>query len=432
MGDAPGPARSRCGRGRDAGDVSCPGAEDKRKLVGEVRVRFRGDFPAGLALLGLALWAVPAGAQQKLAVVNPGLVYLPQSGVALEAGNGQVKWRTPRYGSRVLSDGHGLLIVSYLAVVQKDSLENRYRWTRYCRLRAATGRRAWCATALDASGAALSADGQYLYVQEPRRVEVYAASNGRHLRGAGTPDGEMMPLANNGVAVFSPRPHHSRLWSFSLTMKQAVVREFTRPLFAFHGPGAGVLWYAPRSRRFVGGLEATPSLPPAASAPGSFPEAQTDRWGFAVSQNDGRHWLLSGGSYHGAVWTRRLPAQPRLRLRGKTVLAWWLTAGGTEVSAFGLQRGKMRFERRIPVQVNAALVDGGTGATGQRGIVLFGAQSVLWLDPSTGRIGWWRDVAVDGPAALTGPAVLAWDGGNLVAFNRHNGAVLWRVRFRLR
>ncbi|MGH9505712.1 MAG: PQQ-binding-like beta-propeller repeat protein [Terriglobales bacterium] len=390
-------------------------------------MRWRTGSLVTAAFVGLA-FAVPVWAQQKLAVVNPGLVYLPQSGVALDARSGQVRWRTPRYGPRVLSSGHGLVIVSYLAVVQRDSLQHPYRWTRYCRLNPKNGRAAWCVTALDAIGAALSADSQYLFVQRPRRVEVYSSRDGRHLRGAGTPDGEMMPLADGGVAVFSPHPRQSRLWAFSLAMQRAVVKVFTRPMFPFHGPGAGVLWYAPGAGRFVGGLGATPDLPAAAGA--SFPDAQTDRWGFAVSQNDGADWRLSGGEYHAPPWSRSLPVRPTVRLSGQMVLAWWPAGQSTAISAFNLRDGALLFHRTLPVQVDDALIAAGKR---ERAIALFAPGTILCLDPRTGRTWWWRDnLEVDAPAALTAPAVLAWDGGELAAYSRRRGRLLWRVKFRLR
>lgn len=384
------------------------------------------------ALLWLVLVATPAVAQQSLVLVNPDLVYLPQSGVALNAATGKVQWRTPRYSGQVLSNRRGLLIVSYLAVIHHapDSSFS-WRWTRYCRLRATNGRRKWCADALDAEGAKLSASGKLLYIQQPEHVDVYNAGSGRHLNSLGTPDGEMLALPGNGVAVYTAQPRHSRLWAFSVAMKRAVIKQFGRIIFAFHGPGAGVLWYAPQAGRFINPLGDAAPAPTPAAEPGNFPSAVTNRWGFTVSQKRGRQQRISGGQYGGAVWSHALAGDPTVRLFGRSVVIWQRENKGTQLSVFGLARGHLRFRRRLPVRVVAAMMDRGP-ATEPPGLALFSANDLLWLDGADGQVRWWQHADSYEPAALTGPAVLAWDGGRLVAFSRASGNVLWRVRFRLR
>ncbi len=388
------------------------------------------SLPLAVALLGLVLGAAPAVAQQPLAVVNPGLVYLPRSGVALDAATGRVRWRTPRYSGQVLSDGRGLLIVSYVAFIRHGPPLS-YDWVRYCRLRPADGRAAWCINAMNGLGAKLSASGQWLYVQRPGRVDVYDTGSGQRLRSVATPRGEMLALPDNGVAVFTARPRRSRLWAFSLARKQAIVKRFPRPIFAFHGAGAGVLWYAPQAGAFISPLGAAPPLPAAGGATGGFPNAVANRWGFAVSQAEGRRSRLSGGFYGRPAWSHAVNGDPALRLFGRSVLIWLRSGRNTYVSVFSLARGRRRFRRRVPARIDAALMDRGLAPPAAPDVALFGPRDLLWLDGRGGRVRWWHDIDGDQPAALTAPAVLAWDGGNLVAFGRRYGDILWRVRFRL-
>ena len=396
-------------------------------------MRWSGSARAMAALLWLMLVAAPAAAQQALVVVNSGLVYLPQSGVALNAATGKVQWRTPRYSGQVLSNRRGLLIVSYLAVIHREQDSSfSWRWTRYCRLRAANGRPRWCADALDALGAKLSASGKLLYIQQPEHVDLYDARSGRHLHSLGsTPDGEMVALPGNGVAVYTAQPRRSRLWAFSLAMQRVVVKQFARIIFAFHGPGAGVLWYAPQAGRFINPLGAAAPAPTPAADPGSFPDAVTNRWGFAISQSRGRQQRISGGRYEGAVWSHAMKGDPTLRLFGRSVIVWQREQKGTLLTLFGLAHGRLRFRRALPVRVVAAMMDRGP-TTEPPGLALFAPRDLLWLDGASGQVRWWQHADSYEPAALTGPAVLAWDGGRLVAFSRATGDVLWRVRFQLR
>src|SRR6185437_15714646 len=69
-------------------------------------------------LLAYLVLAIAAAAVQPLYRVDAEVVFLPHDGIALNAHTGRVLWRFPRFDGEVLTDGHGLLIVGWVALIQ--------------------------------------------------------------------------------------------------------------------------------------------------------------------------------------------------------------------------------------------------------------------------------------------------------------------------
>lgn len=404
-----------------------------------------------LVLAALAAASTLAAAQQSLYVITPRLVYLPQDGVALDAATGRVRWRIDRFDGPVLTDGHGLVIYSYLAGINDLLHFHQYR---VCRARPENGKSAWCFLVPHLEEMALSAAGDYLFLRRRGELEVRATATGNRLCSfhLGQFDGpEMLALPDDGVAILDSSLQRSRLLTISLrgdSRPTEEMRVFDHPLHAFHGPGPGVLWYAPSRGQFV----AISDILRATGYGGdgdsqSFPRALADQRGFLIERRQRAAWSLAGGLYRQTVWARQLGEHARLFLRDSIGLllsarpAPVVAAGGgsgrgawspsvvTRISAVALADGHLPFSRDLRAEFQMALLDPADQPA--PAVALFGRQAIVLLDAADGRIRWWRDYIGDQPAALTAPAVLVWEDGMLAALARDNGDVLWRVRFRL-
>lgn len=404
-----------------------------------------------LVLAALAAASTLAAAQQSLYVITPRLVYLPQDGVALNAATGRVQWRIDRLDGSVLTDGHGLVIYSYLAGI--DDLLHFHQY-RVCRARPENGKSAWCFLVPHLEEMALSAAGDYLFLRRRRELEIRATATGHRLCSfqLGQFEApEMLALPDDGVAILDSSLQRSRLLTISLggdSRPTEEMRVFDHPLHAFHGPGPGVLWYAPSRGQFVAISDIL--RPTGYGGDGdsqSFPRALADQRGFLIERRQRAAWSLAGGLYRHTVWARQLGEHSRLFLRDAIGLllsarpAPVVAAGGgsgrgawspsvvTRISAVALADGHLPFSRDLRAEFQMALLDPADQPA--PAVALFGRQAIVLLDAADGRIRWWRDYSGDQPAAMTAPAVLVWEDGMLAALARDNGDVLWRVRFRL-
>lgn len=406
----------------------------------------RARILAASAFLALLLAAAPARGQQRVYAITPQIVFLPQDGVALEAATGHVAWRMNRFDGRVLTDGRGLLIYSYLAGINDLLHFHEYR---ICRVHSANGRRIWCTIVAHLDDLALSSAGDLLFLRQQHMLEIRAAASGSRLASfnlGGFDDPEVLALPDDGVAVFSSSMRRSRLLTifYRDQAAQARMRIFDRPLHAFHGPGPGVLWYAPAAGQFVSIADGGQPAAYGGAAAASFPRAVTGGAGFLIERQERDAWDLAGGLYAGQSWNHPLGERAAMYLAGGAALllsARTEKAGGkggmgpaapavgTQVRSIALADGRERFRVSLPVQLDIALLDADSAPSPEA--ALLGPQAIVLLDGRTGAIRWWRDYARDQPAALTAPAVLVWDNGELVALARANGDVLWRVHFRL-
>lgn len=427
--------------GARVGQPAADHGAERRRLFGA---------PVLLALLCVLGLAAAAAAQQHVYAVSPRVIFLPQDGVALDAATGRVQWRVPRFEGPVFTDGRGLVIFSYLAGINDIFHFHQYR---FCRLRADNGKKIWCFLTSHLHDATLSAGGDFLYVRRREALDVYAVATGRRQRSFDLADfdgAEMMAMPDDGVAVFVASRRQSRL----LTVYPrgptplARVRSFDRPLYAFHGPGPGVLWYAPDVGRFVS--IADPKQPPFAApmARQSFPRVLANGNGFLIELRQGGGWTLTGGLYHGSLWMRSLPEQASVFLAGATGLSLApLAAAGpssaadsgsvpraTRVTALELATGRSLFTRGLRGGFALALLDHELpplAPQARPAVALFGPREIALLDRADGHTLWWRDYTDKQPATLTAAAVIVWDQGELVGLARGNGDVLWRVHFRL-
>jgi len=88
----------------------------------------------------LALTAL-AAAVQPIYRVDADTLFLPLDGVALNARNGHVAWRLPRYQGQTYTDGHGLLLLSWVSGITPNI---GHRTTSICRVRTSDGKKLCC------------------------------------------------------------------------------------------------------------------------------------------------------------------------------------------------------------------------------------------------------------------------------------------------
>lgn len=415
---------------------------------------------AGLVLLaavGALFGAAPAAAQPDLYAVSRDVVYLPGEGVALDAATGRLRWRVPRLApGRVLTDGAGVLVYAYLADVYRVPHFRRYR---VCRVATETGKTLWCFATVHLDHAALSARGDLLFLLRGRRLDFISVATGRRVGGLDVPNwagARLFALADDSAALFLAGPAGSSVLVASVAGEEdaaagradppprARAWRFPRALYAFHGPGPGVLWYAPARARFVVAAPPDAEIGGALAAayerlprPLGFPRVVTGRAGYVVEMRRGAGWLLSGGGYRHAPWSRARADFARVLLAGRFALLLGRPAADqanapaavtTPVAALRVENGEPLFDRNLRGRWDDALVAGGGGEGGAA--ALFGPGQIVMLGGDGGAL-WWRDYRDYEPAALTAPAVLAWNRGELVGLDRNSGDLLWRVRFRL-
>lgn len=388
---------------------------------------------------------VAAAAVQPVYRVADNIIFLPLDGVALNTRNGGVAWRFPRFDGQIATNGHGLLIVSWVAGIQ-PMLGRRV--TRFCRLRTEDGRRLWCRDWPNVKQWTLDSSGQRFYVHTRGRLDVLSASDGQPDRGfalSGDADARLLSLPRRGAMLLE----HHRTWSESLAYRPGATgleaERLPADVYAFDH-GGGLLLYARRQDAFylaapLRQLAATDDafthpapLPagalgwaaPAEAGPLPFPRASLDPHGYVVTDRDGSTPVIRGGNYEGRSWQApRGKAEPKLAIAAGTAVVLEPEPGGTSsfLTGWALGDGSAAYRRSVPGTYTE--VRGDTGA-----VMLQSDQQIRLLDARTGRDLWRRSQPEGVLAAMTNAALVFWeDGGKLAALARSNGALLWRVQF---
>ncbi|MGH9482961.1 MAG: hypothetical protein ACRD1L_12815, partial [Terriglobales bacterium] len=230
------------------------------------------------ALLLLAALALAAAAVQPLYRVDAEVLFLPQDGVALNAHSGHLLWRFPRFNGQTTTDGHGLLLVSWVAAIE-PILQRPI--TRICRLRTSDGKHLWCRDWPSVEQWNADASARWVYIHSPGRLEVLDAADGQADRGFGLRDDQdltLLPLPGQGALLLERRRGQA---VEALTYRPgaaALSTEDVPPsLYPFRGDGHGLLFYAREKGEFF--LAAPLRLllgQRAAPDPGDFPRASLD------------------------------------------------------------------------------------------------------------------------------------------------------------
>jgi hypothetical protein len=430
-------------------------------LLGEgpVRAVVRAFFLV-LATVGVA------PAVQPLARIAPNVLFLPASGLALNARNGHVLWRTPRFDGQVATNGQGLLLISWVREV--DKADHR-RITRVCRLDARTGRRLWCRDWTGVRRWALDTAGRIWYMHTAGRLQVVGVGHGNIDCTFKLPlyaDLQLMPLPLGGVSMLERRPRQAaELWTYSPGAPALNLESLPSSVYPFRGDGRGLLFYVRRAGEFYlaaplrliaaaraarhaaaasalrqPGLPALPgadafaglaglTAPVAPPAPVShFPRASLDRHAFLFTDWRGRQPIVRGGTYAGALWQApRHGLHPQLALTRSTAIL--LEAGrhkNSRLTGFDLATGAPRFTHPLRGGSQAMSSDA-------QGVVLQSHAAIRLVDGATGHV-LWSVPNHEGPlAAMARSSIVFWESGNrLTALARDNGSVLWRIRFQQR
>lgn len=361
--------------------------------------------------------------------VAPDVLFLPQDGLALNAHTGRVVWRFPRFQGRVYTDGHGLVLVSWLSAIQHEF--NDRRITRICRLRGADGAKVWCRDWPDVQQWSVDESGQSWYLRTPERLQVLGMEHGQPDRGFDLPDDadlSLMSLPAGGALVLDRQHAHQEALTYHPGASGLTAESLPGAVYPFRGNGHGLLFYAKDMGEFF--LASPWTLlfhrdhSPAA---GAFPLASLDDHGFVFTDWQERNPVLRGGTYTGQLWQAARPARdPKLAVSSSAALM--LVNGpvpnSTRLEAWDLTSGKLRYARDFDAAYPAfTCLDAA--------LVLQSDSEVLLLDPDSGEQRWRVD-AHEGPlAAVAQSAIVFWEsGGELAALARNNGALLWRVRFR--
>ncbi len=396
-------------------------------------------------LVTLAL-SVAAAAVQPLYRVSDNIIYLPLNGVALNSRSGRLAWRFPRLAGQTATNGHGLLIVSWVAGIQPMLAR---RVTRFCRLRTADGKRLWCRDWPDVLQWKLDGSGKHFYVHTRGRLEVLSTSDGEPDRGFdvnGDASANLLSLPGRGVMLLE----RHRDWSEGLEYRPGAAgleaERLPADVYAFNRDG-GLLLYARQQDAF---FLATPlrllaapvralvsdrvRLPagaldwagPRSDQPAPFPHASLNQHGYVVTDQAGSAPVVRGGTYGGRSWQApRNAAEPKLAISADTAVVLEPAPGGkaSQVTGWALGNGSAAYRRSVPGTY--AIVRGGNGV-----VVLQSDQQIRVLDARTGRELWRQPQHEGALAALAPTALVFWeDGGKLVALARSNGALLWRVKF---
>jgi hypothetical protein len=404
------------------------------------------------AFLALLATAVAASAVQPLARIAPDVLFLPGFGVALNARNGHVLWRTPRFDGGMQTDGHGLLLISWVSDIDKI---HHLRVTRVCRLDAFTGRRLWCRDWARMEQWKLDTGGRVWYARTLGRLQVVGVGHGNVDRTFHLPlsaDLTLLPLPAGGVAVLERRKGRAAEL-LTYTPGAAALEDASLPagVYPFRGDGRGLLFYVRQKgeyllaaplRRLLGPRRTAAAAAPvgapelageaflepsaAAAAPANpFPRASLDDHAFLFTDWVGRRPILRGGTYGGAFWQApRHGRHPQLALTRSTAVMLEPTGHGAgRLSGFALATGAARYSLVIPGDDPAMTSD-------SRDVVLQSRTAIRLVDGASGRV-LWSAPNHEGPLAATPRSSLVfWEsGGRLAALARDNGRLLWRVRF---
>ncbi len=397
---------------------------------------------AGLVLL----LALPLGAQQLYAVAK-GVFYMPHNGVALSTRTGRILWRFASFDGQTWNDGHGHLVIAYLAGINRVY---HLHITRICQLQAHTGIPYWCHEVLGYRQGVLDAGGKVFYLLHRGRVSLVELNTGRKLGSYHVPLGGELSYAavpEGGMLALIVHRDHSELW-FYRPHNSAMHLVYPARLLLLTQENQGALLLNPRTgglfsaqwtwnggARLVS-LQALPS--PATS--GAYPHLALNRKGWimadrlAVQPRPGLNTpaaslLLTGAHWRKHPWRRLLDGRaPRLLVLGNHALSLQDEAHATCLRWFKLQNGHPVWNRTLPRRFGLALARHGR-------LFLFGRQNrgALLLSLKHGRVRW-RDPQFNlFPILLTRHHLIGWQGARLEGWSlRHDRPLLlWRVRFKL-
>ncbi len=386
-------------------------------------------------LIAFAWIVAPLQAQEPVLAVAPGVLLLPTSGVALDARNGNLRWRLQTSSTLlrrdVFSDGARLLIVSeaggQIPVIHTPLIRLR-------RINPRTGGQLWSRLLPRPEEMALDARVRLFYILSDGHLLVINVHNGGKLASLHTPfwaRGPLLLLPEGGVEMLSSNGDRSRICQWRPGTKKVQLASYEQPLLPVRGSGGNVL-YAPRQGEYL----APGSLHPLMRESGAaFPRVDISSAGFAFTDQAGGRDLLRGATFTGQAWSFSGFTAPIHSLlttgRAALALAWnMLTPShaehklsgpyATQVVAVHLDSGKPMFSQQVPFRVNRTVGD-------RSSWILFGDSQLRAIDAQSGKTLWNAHGSYT-PAVLTSKQLVVWDDGALQAFNRENGDRLWRDR----
>lgn len=373
-------------------------------------------------LLAYLVLAIAAAAVQPLYRVDADVVFLPRDGIALNAHTGRVLWRFPRFDGEVLTDGHGLLIVGWVALIQPKL--NR-RVTRFCRLSTSDGKRLWCRDWAAVEQAALDAAGKFWYIHTPGRFSIARIADGQSDHAFHIHDDNelaLMPLPGTGALLLERHSRAAVALSYRPGATALDAESVPAGAYPFQGQSQGVLLYIREKHEF---FLAAPLKLLEHGASAAFPRVSLDGNGFLFTDVQGNAPVVRGGTYTGSLWQApRGAAEPRLAVDAATAVALEpLPQHFSRLRGWDLATGKLDFSHEFAGDY--PLLASGDGA-----LVLESNRDIRLVGAATGDERWHVERRAGTVAAVNESAVLFWeDGGGLIGLARNNGALLWRVHF---
>ncbi|MGH9468655.1 MAG: hypothetical protein ACRD1Y_15000 [Terriglobales bacterium] len=390
-------------------------------------------MPGLRAVLLLLMLAVAAAAVQPVYRVSADTIFLPLDGVALNAHTGRVVWRFPRYRGQTYTDGHGLLLLSWMAAVAPHL---HVRTFRLCRLRTSDGHKLWCHDFNGLRQWVVDNTGRRIYLLQPERLQVLTTSDGQPDRGFALPGAEageqtLMPMPQSGVLLLArERGRVREALSYRPGAAGLNVVPVPGDVYPFRGNGRGLLLYAkPHGEFFLaepfrllfGRHQPAPE--------NSFPLAKLDESGFFFTDWQGSKPVVRGGTYRGVVWKApRKQSHPQMAITGGTaVMLERLPDGSSRLEGRTLEGGELQYGDDIAARVGTnprLYADDG-------GVVVKTATTISLYDAARGSRRWEVRRDEGTLASIAGSAIVFWHGsGVMEALARNNGALLWRIRFR--
>lgn len=377
-------------------------------------------------LLACLVFILTAAAVEPVYRVDSDTLFIPADGVAISAYNGHVLWRHPRYNGQTYTDGHGLLLVSWMMAAE-TALHGRY--TRFCRLSAADGKNLWCRDYPDVQQWSTDANGQLWYLHTAARLDVVSIADGKIQRAFSLDEVNraseayhLMSLPGGGALVMAHG--NGRTLTYRPGANALVPQELPAAVYPFLGTGSGLLFYAKEKGEFflAAPLKALFHLHARAPEVSAFPRATLDSQGFVFTDWQGTDPVLRGGSYDGQVWqVPRQTGDAELALSTSTAVL----LAPSRLAAWDRNSGAPRYTQALPSEPRALHCQ-------DNDLVLVSNSDVRLLDAATGDERW-RVYEHEGPlAAIATSTVDFWeDAGTLIGLGRGDGTLLWRVRFKL-
>lgn len=354
-------------------------------------------------------------------------IFIPQDGLALNAHTGVLLWRHPRFQGVIVSDGAGLLLVSYLSAINQIM---HVRSTRLCRLQARNGQETWCRELVELKAWVVDAGRQILYVQRPGRLEVLDAAHGHTVASFPLHDsqGDLLALPRGGVLLLDSGPTHTIAALYHPGDAALQWHKLPMYLHPFRGEDGGLLLYASNRGEFY-----SPALQPVYRQPEgqAFPTASASRKGFVFTDLQDRQPVLRGGAWDGPLWQRTPVASPAaLFVQDDKAVVLETEQDAHETTSahlrlLDLPTGALRHQIDVPAGLRIADGDG-------KALLLQDGTHLVLADLQSGTVRWQIEQSAHA-ARLTGTAVVFWnDHGQLLGRARSNGALLWRDQFRFK